>query len=186
MASLHLTPSCTSISTSTATATASVVAAAVSPATIAVHEARSTLGMLGGLLLGLFTIVPSLLYWIISFVTLTLPTWLFTFLSTSLTFTMNMTTLLFMLLGFASTVAWFVRYRFLNMYSRLPPEPQRKEPQIEIFPEPQETDSKPGLANYFDEFLSAIKVFGYLERPVFHELTRTMQTKKLIAGERSK
>lgn len=183
MASLHLTPSCTSISTSTATATASVVAAAVSPATIAVHEARSTLGMLGGLLLGLFTIVPSLLYWIISFVTLTLPTWLFTFLSTSLTFTMNMTTLLFMLLGFASTVAWFVRYRFLNMYSRLPPEPQRKEPQIEIFPEPQETDSKPGLANYFDEFLSAIKVFGYLERPVFHELTRTMQTKKLIAGE---
>ena len=69
------------------------------------------------------------------------------------------------------------------MYSRLPPEPQRKEPQIEIFPDSQETDSKPGLGNYFDEFLSAIKVFGYLERPVFHELTRTMQTRKLIAGE---
>lgn len=82
-----------------------------------------------------------------------------------------------------STVSWFIRYRFLNMYSRLPPEPQRKEPQIDLFPDVQEGDSKPGLANYLDEFLSAIKVFGYLERPVFHELTRTMQTRKLIAGE---
>jgi lysophospholipid hydrolase len=82
-----------------------------------------------------------------------------------------------------STVGWFIRYRFLNMYSRLPPEPQRKEAQIDLFPDIQEGDSKPGLANYLDEFLSAIKVFGYLERPVFHELTRTMQTRKLIAGE---
>lgn len=96
---------------------------------------------------------------------------------------MNMTTLLLMLAFFASSVSWFVRYRYLNMYSRLPPEPQRKEPQIEVFPDTQESDAKAGLANYFDEFLSAIKVFGYLERPVFHELTRTMQTRKLIAGE---
>ncbi|KAJ5219569.1 Lysophospholipase nte1 [Penicillium chermesinum] len=69
------------------------------------------------------------------------------------------------------------------MYSRLPPEPPRKEAQIDLFPDIQDGDSKPGLANYLDEFLSAIKVFGYLERPVFHELTRTMQTRKLIAGE---
>lgn len=69
------------------------------------------------------------------------------------------------------------------MYSRLPPEPQRKEPQVELFPDTQEEGTKSGLANYLDEFLSAIKVFGYLERPVFHELTRTMQTRKLIAGE---
>ena len=69
------------------------------------------------------------------------------------------------------------------MYARLPPEPQRKQPEIDLFPDTQEGDYKPGLANYLDEFLSAIKVFGYLERPVFHELTRTMQTRKLIAGE---
>ncbi|KAL9122115.1 MAG: hypothetical protein Q9187_001324 [Circinaria calcarea] len=96
---------------------------------------------------------------------------------------MNFTTLLLIILAFASTVSWVVRYRFLNMYARLPPEPQRKEPQIDLFPDTQEGDSKPGLANYLDEFLSAIKIFGYLERPVFHELTRTMQTRKLIAGE---
>lgn len=87
------------------------------------------------------------------------------------------------LLALVSTVSWFIRYRFLNMYSRLPPEPQRKEAEIDLFPDIQDGDSKPGLANYLDEFLSAIKVFGYLERPVFHELTRTMQTRKLIAGE---
>jgi lysophospholipid hydrolase len=82
-----------------------------------------------------------------------------------------------------STVSWFIRYRFLNMYARLPPEPQRKEPEIDLFPDTQEDDSKTGFSNYLDEFLSAIKVFGYLERPVFHELTRSMQTRKLIAGE---
>ena len=88
------------------------------------------------------------------------------------------------MLVFVSTISWFVRYRFLNMYARLPPEPQRKEPQIDLFPDTHEGGySKPGLANYLDEFLSAIKVFGYLDRPVFHELTRTMQTRKLIAGE---
>lgn len=69
------------------------------------------------------------------------------------------------------------------MYARLPPEPQRKEPQIDLYPDTTEEGSKSGFSNYLDEFLSAIKVFGYLERPVFHELTRTMQTRKLIAGE---
>lgn len=48
------------------------------------------------------------------------------------------------------------------MYTRLPPEPQRKEPQVDLFPDPQ-GDLKPGLANYLDEFLSAIKIFGYCE-----------------------
>lgn len=96
---------------------------------------------------------------------------------------LTMLTSLLIVLAIASTASWFVRYRFLNMYARLPPEPQRKEPQIDLFSDTQEGDSKPGLANYLDEFLEAIKVFGYLERPVFHELTRTMQTRKLIAGE---
>ena len=49
------------------------------------------------------------------------------------------------------------------MYARLPPEPQRKEPHLDLFPDTQDGDSKPGLANYLDEFLSAIKVFGYRE-----------------------
>lgn len=82
-----------------------------------------------------------------------------------------------------SAVTWVVRYRILNMYSRLPPEPQRKEPDVDMFPGSHEESIKHGLGSYLDEFLSAIKIFGYLERPVFHELTRSMQTRKLIAGE---
>jgi lysophospholipid hydrolase len=96
---------------------------------------------------------------------------------------MNFTTLLLIVVFLVSTVSYLVRYRYMTLYTRLPPDPQRDEPQVEVFPDTQEGDSKRGLSNYLDEFLSAIKVFGYLERPVFHELTRTMQTRRLIAGE---
>ncbi|KAJ5885483.1 Lysophospholipase nte1 [Penicillium taxi] len=140
-------------------------------------------GWIGWIFTFIFQVIPRGLYWLITFTTITLPTWLFTLFSMSLTFTMNFTTLMLIALALVSTISWFIRYRFMNMYSRLPPEPQRKEPQIDLFPDVPGGDSKPGLANYLDEFLSAIKVFGYLERPVFHELTRTMQTRKLIAGE---
>ncbi|KAL4945762.1 lysophospholipase nte1 [Aspergillus oleicola] len=153
------------------------------PPLVSLPTPTTMVGWFGWLFSLVFQTIPSILYWIITFATITLPTWLFTLFSMSLTFTMNFTTLLLIVLALISTVSWFIRYRFLNMYSRLPPEPQRKEPQLDLFPDVQEGDSKPGLANYLDEFLSAIKVFGYLERPVFHELTRTMQTRKLIAGE---
>ncbi|KAF4632287.1 hypothetical protein G7Y89_g5848 [Cudoniella acicularis] len=143
----------------------------------------SWLGRFGRMTLFLIQVVPGILYWLITFTTITMPTFLFTLFSTSLTFTMNATTLALILVAFVSTISWFVRYRFLNMYARLPPEPQRKEPQIDLYPDTQEEGSKSGFSNYLDEFLSAIKVFGYLERPVFHELTRSMQTRKLIAGE---
>ncbi|KAF2097642.1 neuropathy target esteras-like protein [Rhizodiscina lignyota] len=146
-------------------------------------QSSSTFGLLGWLLLALIRILPFLAYWLIKFATITLPTWLFSLLSISLTFTLNFTSLALIVLVVGSTVSWFIRYRYLNMYSRLPPEPQRNQPEVEVFPENEGGGSKPGMANYLDEFLSAIKVFGYLERPVFHELTRSMQTKKLIAGE---
>ena len=143
-------------------------------------ESTSWLALLGQALFAMARGIPGLLIWIITFSTITLPTLLFALFSTSLTFTMNFTTLcvrsavvkgamlltacrMFIILAFASMVSWIVRYRFLNMYARLPPEPQRKEPQIDLFPDTQEGDSKPGLANYLDEFLSAIKVFGYRE-----------------------
>ncbi|KAA8575949.1 hypothetical protein EYC84_006114 [Monilinia fructicola] len=143
----------------------------------------SWFGIFGRMTMFLIKLIPGILYWLITFTTMTVPTFLFTLFSTSLTFTMNATTLMLIMAAFVSTMSWFVRYRFLNMYSRLPPEPQRKEPQIDLYPDTQEEGSKSGFSNYLDEFLSAIKIFGYLERPVFHELTRSMQTRKLIAGE---
>ncbi|GJC94190.1 lysophospholipase NTE1 [Colletotrichum higginsianum] len=138
---------------------------------VAAQGSSSWLGLFGRLILAILSLVSSILYWAIRIVTITIPTVLFTLFSTSWTVTMNATTF------------WVVRYRILNMYSRLPPEPQRKEPDVDLFPDTHDEGKKSGLSSYLDEFLSAIKIFGYLERQVFHELTRSMQTRKLIAGE---
>ncbi|KAI3329044.1 patatin-like phospholipase [Xylariaceae sp. AK1471] len=150
---------------------------------VARTEGSSWLGLVARLLLFILHILSTILYWSLKLTTISVPTLLFTFFSTSLTVTMNATTLAVILFLMFSGVTWVVRYRYLNMYSRLPPEPQRKEPELDLFAGTQDESVKPGLSNYLDEFLSAIKIFGYLERPVFHELTRSMQTRKLIAGE---
>ncbi|TVY17215.1 Lysophospholipase NTE1 [Lachnellula arida] len=175
----------TSLASNMSSASSAPLASATAVAVLAeqANSERSWLGSLGRMIFYLITIIPGILYWVITFTTITIPTLLFTLFSTSLTVTMNATTLMLIMIAFVSTASWFVRYRFLNMYARLPPEPQRKEPQIDLYPDTQEEGSKSGFSNYLDEFLSAIKVFGYLERPVFHELTRSMQTRKLIAGE---
>ncbi|RDW77034.1 lysophospholipase NTE1 [Coleophoma cylindrospora] len=164
----------------TTLSTSPIASAAVSAD---VQTSTSWLSSLGNTIWFFFKVIPGVLFWLITFTTITMPSFLFTLFSTSLTFTMNATTLMLIVVALVSTVSWFVRYRFLNMYARLPPEPQRKEPQIDLYPDTQEEGTKSGFSNYLDEFLSAIKVFGYLERPVFHELTRSMQTRKLIAGE---
>ncbi|KAF7926504.1 hypothetical protein BELL_0239g00060 [Botrytis elliptica] len=173
--------SVSSMDSTIAPAMASVTGIPTNQTDVAV--AGSTFGVFGKMIMFFIRVIPGILYWVITFTTITMPTFLFTLFSTSLTFTMNATTLMLIMVAFVSTMSWFVRYRFLNMYSRLPPEPQRKEPQIDLYPDTQDEGSKSGFSNYLDEFLSAIKIFGYLERPVFHELTRSMQTRKLIAGE---
>ncbi|UKZ73522.1 phosphatidylcholine and lysophosphatidylcholine phospholipase [Trichoderma virens FT-333] len=156
----------------------------MSYATVEAARASSGwLGLIGWLLLSIINFITTVLYWAIRTVTITFPSVLYTLFSASWTVTMNATTLMFIVAAIVSAVSWVVRYRILNMYSRLPPEPQRKEPEIDLFPDTHEGGIKSGLANYLDEFLSAIKIFGYLERSVFHELTRSMQTRKLIAGE---
>lgn len=50
-------------------------------------------GGISSFLLFMFKLLPGSLYWLITFASMTLPTWLFTLFSTSLTFTMNATTL---------------------------------------------------------------------------------------------
>lgn len=60
----------------------------------------------------------------------------------------------------------------------------RQEPKIDLFIDSSpDQDSKSGFSSYLEDFFSAIKIFGYLERSVFHELTRQMQTYKLEPGE---
>ncbi|KAG0369294.1 phosphatidylcholine and lysophosphatidylcholine phospholipase [Mortierella sp. AD032] len=127
---------------------------------------------------------------LLTFMTMTVPTTLYRLLSWSFTLHLTFTTLL---IGIASVafVAWAViRYRVLTKYSRLPKTAQGKHgSSFDLHPDnpfksPQE--EKEGLS-YPDEFLSAflssIKIFGYLEQPVFHELARHLQTRRLPAGD---
>jgi lysophospholipid hydrolase len=130
-----------------------------------VSTSTSTFGLFGWVILSTVRVIPSILYFVITTATITLPTWIYRVLSISLTVTVNFSTLAFLVVAVVSTISYFVRYRF-HTYARLPAEPPRKEPEVEVFPETQAGDSKPGLSSYIDEFLSAIKVFGYLERYV--------------------
>ncbi|KAI8920993.1 hypothetical protein DFJ77DRAFT_448181 [Powellomyces hirtus] len=82
-----------------------------------------------------------------------------------------------------------LRYRVLTTYSRLPPPtPTRKTTGVpfDLHPDTAFHDDQ-DRGNYPDElmgaFLSSIKIFGYLDRPVFHELARHLRTRKLKAGE---
>ncbi|RKO92173.1 hypothetical protein BDK51DRAFT_35697 [Blyttiomyces helicus] len=91
------------------------------------------------------------------------------------------------LLTFAIWV--LVRYRLLTRYSRLPVPPVQKHTgaPFDLHPDTALDDKQDLPGNYPDEFLGAflasIKVFGYLDRPVFHELARHLQTRKLKKGE---
>lgn len=78
------------VSLATISANAQTSALATAPGG---KPSSSFLSLCGRLLLFTVRVIPGVLYWLITFTSITLPTWLFTLFSTSLTFTMNFTTL---------------------------------------------------------------------------------------------
>ncbi|KAJ3121209.1 phosphatidylcholine and lysophosphatidylcholine phospholipase [Nowakowskiella sp. JEL0407] len=111
-------------------------------------------------------------------------------LSYSLTVRLNFWSLL-LIVSTTTTLVWLVfRYRILTRYSRLPTPPRILEGNVPFDLHPQagilaeeikQTQGYPD--DFMRAFLSSIKVFGYLDRPVFHELARHLQTKKLKQGQ---
>ncbi|KAI8871600.1 patatin-domain-containing protein [Ramicandelaber brevisporus] len=82
------------------------------------------------------------------------------------------------------------RYNLLTVYSRLPktdPPPSRSDRVLDLQPDIAYEDilgDHGGFSsNLFDAFLSSIRVFGSLDEPVFHELSRHLQTRRLLAGD---
>jgi lysophospholipid hydrolase len=65
----------------------------VQPFSQSINGISSMFASLGRPVLSLLSLIPGILFWLITFATITLPTWLFTLFSMSLTFTMNFTTL---------------------------------------------------------------------------------------------
>lgn len=110
----------------------------------------------------------------------------------SFVISLNFPTLLTIFIGAVIAATFVIRYRYLARYTQL------KEPALRPVSPTATTELAPlsnaALAlnernrgapfhNYLDDFLSAIRIFGYLEKPVFHELSRHLQTRRLAAGE---
>ena len=172
------------IATTTTTTTTSSAASCISgeaAAIVATTEkaSRSIIGEIVGFL-------PRLLFKIISWI----PLFFYRILTWSFTVHLNFSSLLTILVIVCIAVYLVARYRYLNKYSRLKSTepPKSTSSFFDLHPDDgHEQDLYEKPYTYPDEFLSAflssIKIFGYLEQHVFHELARHLQTKKLLAGD---
>ncbi|KAK9451353.1 uncharacterized protein V1518DRAFT_379080 [Limtongia smithiae] len=154
--------------------------------TMGIFSARSASAAPPGLLSKAIWFIPRLIIHVLALIAYHLPAQVLSLLGTSFSVTLSFSSLLLIMATFGAIVWAYVRYRYLNVYSRLPQESHRQEPQVGMMFFPNALPNhfeKPGFANYLDEFFSGFKIFGYLEKPVFHELTRHVQTRKLIAGD---
>lgn len=75
----------------------------------------------------------------------------------------------------ASGVAlnYWIRFRYLNNYSQLKEPPLHKPDANELHPDINSPDPAPVFHNYLDDFLQAVRVFGFLEKPVRRMINRT-------------
>jgi len=135
--------------------------------------------------------LSSLLLEILKLVFGHVPYFIFRLLSTTLSFTVTLDVWGFMYLStlLVTVGVIFYRYRILNSYSSTlstgPPSIQKNNNAFDLKP-PDSTLEDQGRQypdEFMNAFLSSIKVFGYLDRPVFQELARNLQTKKLKPGE---
>ncbi|EMD42300.1 hypothetical protein CERSUDRAFT_110821 [Gelatoporia subvermispora B] len=120
---------------------------------------------------------------LIAFATITIPKYIYAILSYSMTLTLNFWS--FAVIFALSCVAlnYWIRFRYLNTYTKLKEPPLLKADAQELHPDVNTPEQLPTFHNYLDEFLQAVRVFGFLEKPVFHELARHLQTRRLIAGD---
>ena len=61
---------------------------------------------------------------------------------------------------------YWIRFRYLNKYTDLKEVPLIKADAQELHPDVNTPEVTPAFHNYLDEFLQAVRVFGFLEKPV--------------------
>ncbi|KAF9015738.1 hypothetical protein BDQ17DRAFT_1341564 [Cyathus striatus] len=129
-----------------------------------------------------FWVILWLLSWtksLIAFATITVPRLIYSVLSYSMTLTLGFWN--FAILFFVSIIGlnYWIRFRYLNDYTQLKEPPLIKPDANELHPDVNTSEPPPTFHNYLDDFLQAVRVFGF----VFHELARHLQTRRLIAGD---
>ncbi|KAI5124113.1 hypothetical protein M0805_000927 [Coniferiporia weirii] len=138
------------------------------------------------LVAAVFWVLLWLLSWaklLIAFATISVPRFIYAVLSYSFTFTLNFWSFVAIFVLSAVALNYFIRFRYLNVYTTLKEPPLVKSDAKELHPDVNTTEGPPNFHNYLDDFLEAVRIFGFLEKPVFHELARHLQTRRLIAGD---
>lgn len=75
---------------------------------------------------------------------------------------------------------YWIRFRYLNTYAELKEPPLVKPNAQELHPDVNTTDQPPAFHNYLDEFLQAVRVFGFLEKPVSDVLRTYLQAIQMV------
>ncbi|TFK26799.1 hydrolase [Coprinopsis marcescibilis] len=119
---------------------------------------------------------------LVAFATITIPRWLYAIVSYSMTLTLGFWSFVALFIASAIALNYLIKFRYLNDYMQLKEVPLVKPDVNELHPDVN-TNPPPTFHNYLDDFLQAVRVFGFLEKPVFHELARHLQTRRLIAGD---
>ncbi|CAO1630888.1 unnamed protein product [Sympodiomycopsis kandeliae] len=133
----------------------------------------------------IFVAIFNLIRILLSFATVTIPSACFSILHYSLTLQLNFPALFILFLAAVVSVLFWLRYKHRS-YERLKEVPLKTDDGFNLHPDIHSSapDEKQGpFHTYLDEFLQAIRIFGFLEKPVFHELARHLQTRRLLAGE---
>ncbi|KAL7422996.1 phosphatidylcholine and lysophosphatidylcholine phospholipase [Cryptotrichosporon argae] len=128
----------------------------------------------------------------VGWLTISLPTMFVRVLQYSLTISLGFPHFVAMFVGVCGLLFVLIRYRYLTKYTQLkesalpPPSPETLGNTLPLPDDPLvDTGARANklFHSYLDDFLSAIRIFGYLEKPVFHELSRHLQTRRLAAGD---
>ena len=152
------------------------IAANVFSETVPILEQETTLSwvnrLIYRLLIVVFGRVPLFIYRMLSYTmtaTITLDFWRLTAILT-----------VFTLVG-----GYLYRLRIDHLYKKLGSTSEVPKNAFDLKPDSFQDDhqSQPYADEFLNAFLSSIKVFGYLDKPVLKELVRTLGTKKLAEGE---
>ncbi|CAG7848003.1 Lysophospholipase NTE1; AltName: Full=Intracellular phospholipase B; AltName: Full=Neuropathy target esterase homolog [Serendipita indica DSM 11827] len=149
-------------------------------------DAKQELHPLISLLSATFSVLFWLLTWVkttIAFLLVFVPRWIYAILSYSFTLTLNFYALAFLFCAGCVGLSFLIRFRYLSTYKNLRELPLGKPSALELHPDVNKAEEPAAFHNYLDEFLQAVRIFGFLEKPVFHELARHLQTRRLIAGD---
>ena len=135
----------------------------------------------------IFLFVQWLLFKVLNLIIIDSPAFVLRLLSKNFEINLHLSSILATLIGVSVVTYLVIRYKFLTGYSHSNDQKEGAGKKgihpasSKVFVGKSKQDKKP--SNYLDEFLLAIKVFGYLDKAVFHELTKSMTTQKLSHEE---